>query len=231
MDKLTQFVSKSFDNNNISVVCVDNDKSLKLSMTSLPPPENLVKNEEDNVLISDQIRNEDSNDDEKAKPAAKNWLIPDSPKNSPPTYGIDLTLNSSFNSSTNDQGYPQGATVPDGLLKTSPPSPMMRWFERNSDVKSPSPKNGYASSESSPIDLEDSKSCPDTHVSDQMNVNDEQARQSVGTLCGKKKATIADTEKKICSKFSNPYYYNNTAKQFEGFAIKPVSLIASFFLT
>lgn len=87
MDKLAQFVSKSFD-----------------GATTTEHPEVAAV----------------------AKPAAKNWLVPDSP----PPLGIDLRLKES---------------------KT-------RWLE----TKTPSPRNSYSSSSSPPIDLEDSKSCPET---------------------------------------------------------------------
>lgn len=84
MDKLAQFVSKSFD---------------------------VVEHSETAVT----------------KPAAKNWLVPDSP----PPLGIDLRLKE-----TNKE----------------------TWLE----TKTPSPRNSYSSSSSPPIDLEDSKSCPET---------------------------------------------------------------------
>lgn len=190
MDKLTQFVSKSFDNNN-SVLCVDNDsRSLKLS------PENLVKNETESILATEQ-KHDDETEEEKAKPVAKNWLIPDSPKCSPPTYGIDLSLNSSFNSSIiSEQNLKKFQTA---TVKNSPPSPMIRWFEHNSEVKTPSPKNGYTSSASSPIDLEDSKSCPETLTnSDGVNAETDPQDQQSATGNSKKRSPTVDTDKKIC---------------------------------
>lgn len=98
MDKLAQFVSKSFD-----------------GATSPEHPEVAMP----------------------VKPAAKNWLVPDSP----PPLGIDLRLK-----------------------ETKP-----RWLE----TKTPSPRNSYSSSSSPPIDLEDSKSCPDVE-----RVDDEEKVQS-----------------------------------------------------
>lgn len=187
MDKLTQFVSKSFDNNN-SVACVDGDRSLKSSM--IPSPENLVKNEDEAII--DQ-KNDEENDEEKAKPVAKNWLIPDSPKTSPTAYGIDLTLNSSF---ATDQGFAQNIRKSESSLKNSPRSPMMRWFEHNADMKTPSPKNGYVSSGSSPIDLEDSKSCPETLASDRINNEESQS-----AMVSQNKKSTVDTEKKMCESF------------------------------
>ncbi|GJQ67008.1 hypothetical protein Trydic_g21929 [Trypoxylus dichotomus] len=204
MDKLTQFVSKSFDNNN-SVVCVENDnRHLKLSMTP-SSPENLVKNETESILTTEQ-KNDDDNDEEKTRPVAKNWLISDSPKSSPQSYGIDLSLNSSFNSSiiNDQQGYSQNLNKCDGPpIKNSPASPMMRWFEHNSNVKLPSPKNDYTSSGSSPIDLEDSKSCSETLInSDGIEIeinpqNQQQQKQhhQSPTVNQRKKSAIMDDKK------------------------------------
>lgn len=94
MDKLAQFVSKSFD-----------------GATTAEHPEVAAP----------------------VKPAAKNWLVPDSP----PPLGIDLRLKE-----------PKAA----------------RWLETKTPT--PSPRNSYSSSSSPPIDLEDSKSCPETERTD-----------------------------------------------------------------
>lgn len=114
MDKLAQFVSKSFDG----------ATTAEHSEVAAP-----------------------------AKPAAKNWLVPDSP----PPHGIDLRLK----------------------------EPKARWL----DTKTPSPRNSYSSSSSPPIDLEDSKSCPETE-----RTEDEEKPQSRVVV----KEDADGGEKKLC---------------------------------
>lgn len=85
------------------------------------------------------------------KPAAKNWLVPDSP----PPLGIDLRLK----------------------------EPKARWLE----AKTPSPKDSCSSSESPPIDLEDSKSglpeAPDRDKAETVEVNKEDGDGGERKLC------------------------------------------------
>lgn len=79
MEKLTQFVSKSFESNNNGVAdCLNLAK------------ECAIKSEDD--LIQEETKPVE--EQSKTKPVAKNWLISDSPKTSP-TLGVDLRLNSS----------------------------------------------------------------------------------------------------------------------------------------
>lgn len=142
MEKLTQFVSKSFENNNntsVSEQC--------LNLTSIK------------TSSSPSIKMEDDcQQDDPKRP--KNWLISDLQKNnSAANFGIDLRLNYSSSEGGNE-----------------------KWFETNE--KSPSPKNSYSSS--SPIDLEDSKSCPETVASEK---NDED---------NNKQENVDKDERKLC---------------------------------
>lgn len=89
-----------------------------------------------------------------AKPAAKNWLVPDSP----PPLGVDLRLKEANKA---------------------------RWLE----AKTPSPRNSYSSSSSPPIDLEDSKSCPEIE-----RIDDSEKRQSGVEM----KEDGEGDEKKLC---------------------------------
>ncbi|CAG9855518.1 unnamed protein product [Phyllotreta striolata] len=76
MEKLTQFVSKSFENNN-NPTLADH-----MSFEAKPPPASpRIKTEKD--FASDDVK----------KP--KNWLISDIEKNESPSIGIDLRLNPS----------------------------------------------------------------------------------------------------------------------------------------
>lgn len=142
MEKLTQFVSKSFENNNNRVTrpTVQNILNLKLD-----------KNDDDG--INDKVTNQDSSDAKtedvqeevttKPPKPAKNWLISNSPKpqNICTSYGMDLRVN--------PNGYPLifgSATQPicdipqyseqkcDGDDKDK-----IKWFK---DIKQPSsPRN------------------------------------------------------------------------------------------
>ncbi|XP_057657817.1 short stature homeobox protein-like [Diorhabda carinulata] len=77
MEKLTQFVSKSFENNNNSE---HSHMSFEVKNSPVSPP---IKTEKE--MICDDVK----------KP--KNWLISDIEKNENNTVGIDLRLNSSRN--------------------------------------------------------------------------------------------------------------------------------------
>ncbi|XP_060536859.1 short stature homeobox protein 2-like [Cylas formicarius] len=118
MDKLTQFVSKSFENNNNT-----SDQCLNLTFE--------VKNTSSE---SPSIKSEKEYQDEARKP--KNWLISDIRKTpSPPPHGcIDLSLNAGF-------------------------------IKNNDD----SMENGSAGT--TPIDLEDSKSCSETVDCEKREIN------------------------------------------------------------
>lgn len=93
MEKLTQFVSKSFENNNNRVpganadgfVNVKTDKNDENSISDKVDQETDKKTED---LISDEITS-------KQQKPAKNWLISNSPKpqNICTTYGMDLRIN------------------------------------------------------------------------------------------------------------------------------------------
>ncbi|XP_017785965.1 PREDICTED: short stature homeobox protein-like [Nicrophorus vespilloides] len=154
MEKLTQFVSKSFDNNNSLVSEQGMSESIIKSeedADAKPPPPTTTADEETAKLM---------------KPVAKNWLISDSPKSTNSTsasYGMDLSLNHQnviYSSSLilNQTRAFESLQKSDSQRHTG--STKVKWFDV-SDVKTPSPKNSYRSTSSSPIDLEDSKSCPE----------------------------------------------------------------------
>ncbi|KYB29882.1 short stature homeobox [Tribolium castaneum] len=149
MEKLTQFVSKSFENNNttVSEQCLNLTSNIKTSPT--------IKMEEEVISQDDAKR-------------PKNWLISDLQKNTQ-SFGIDLRLNNTpifYNQDKTETQSEQTAVV--------------KWFENNSGVKTPSPKNSYCSS-SSPIDLEDSKSCPETVASEKNDDEKQEVNKSVHT--------------------------------------------------
>ncbi|RZC36007.1 hypothetical protein BDFB_000638 [Asbolus verrucosus] len=149
MEKLTQFVSKSFENNNnttVSEQCLNLTSNIKISPT---------------IKMEEEFQTTPQEDTKRPK----NWLISDIQKNNThhQTFGIDLRLNNTqilYNTNFNhqDKNDTLGA----------------KWFDNNADVKTPSPKNSYCSS--SPIDLEDSKSCPETVASEK---NEEEKQEHV----------------------------------------------------
>ncbi|XP_063929491.1 short stature homeobox protein-like [Zophobas morio] len=149
MEKLTQFVSKSFENNNNTTV-----SEQCLNLTSAIKTSPAIKMEDEFQTPSEDTKR------------PKNWLISDLQKNSTQqTFGIDLRLNNSqilYNSYHQDKSESE----PAGNQTLG-----AKWFDTNADVKTPSPKNSYCSS--SPIDLEDSKSCPET-VASEKNEDDKQ---------------------------------------------------------
>lgn len=189
MDKLTQFVSKSFENNNNSVI--SGELAAKMRSES-PVLEGYIKSETDGVQSDSKTSDEDlGKETAKPAPVAKNWLISDSPK---PSYGIDLRLNnnpsviytSSLILNANRTAENSKADA-DKLCTVSSLVPKVKWYD-SADMKSPSPKNSYSSS-SSPIDLEDSKSCPETLISDR---NHDDAASVIP------KENSADNDKKVC---------------------------------
>ncbi|KAJ3639729.1 hypothetical protein Zmor_003070 [Zophobas morio] len=149
MEKLTQFVSNSFENNNNTTV-----SEQCLNLTSAIKTSPAIKMEDEFQTPSEDTKR------------PKNWLISDLQKNSTQqTFGIDLRLNNSqilYNSYHQDKSESE----PAGNQTLG-----AKWFDTNADVKTPSPKNSYCSS--SPIDLEDSKSCPET-VASEKNEDDKQ---------------------------------------------------------
>lgn len=168
MEKLTQFVSKSFENNNnttVSEQCLNLSSNIKASPT--------IKMEEDSPTPQEDTKR------------PKNWLISDIQKTTPQSFGIDLRLN-------NAQMLHNNASYNQEQVNENEQSPVVdkdlgaKWLESNADVKTPSPKNSYCSS--SPIDLEDSKSCPETVASDK---NDYEKQENVDK-------NSHEEERKIC---------------------------------
>lgn len=177
MDKLTQFVSKSFESNNNTDQC--------LNLTSVKSVEGVIKCEQDSPIIKDESRSTGENRKIKTKPVAKNWLISDSPsapieKSTSPSLGIDLRLNNNsgviYSSSlvinnkdrdvSHDAKPSSDETAISNRNRHHQPSDNVsktksKWFyEDNIEVS----RNSYSSSSSPspPIDLEDSKSCSET---------------------------------------------------------------------
>lgn len=202
MDKLTQFVSKSFENNNNNSV-INSEHNSKMR-TDSPILESYIKSENDVLQQCDSKNSEDDSSRDqrenlKPTPVAKNWLISDAPKHSVPSYGIDLRLNnnpnviytSSLIVNTNRSNNLENCTTTDTdkLCSVSSLVPKVKWYENSIEMKSPSPKNSYSSS-SSPIDLEDSKSCPETLISEKHN--DDGATNLIP------KENNMDNDKKIC---------------------------------
>lgn len=147
MEKLTQFVSKSFENNNnttVSEQCLNLTSNIKTSPS---------------IKMEEEFQTTPPDDTKRPK----NWLISDLQKTTNhQSFGIDLRLNNTqilYNSTYNHQDKTEVATSEQSTVVLG-----AKWFENSSDVKTPSPKNSYCSS--SPIDLEDSKSCPETVASE-----------------------------------------------------------------
>ncbi|KAJ8923534.1 hypothetical protein NQ315_010112 [Exocentrus adspersus] len=145
MEKLTQFVSKSFENNNnttMSEHCLNLSFDVK-SPSSSPP----VKTEKELPCIQDDAR----------KP--KNWLISDIEKhtdNSSVSVGIDLRLNSSrLLNSVECNGHSDLTNA----KNCETDAQTNKWCKSNLDVKTASQHNYYPLVSN---DVEDSKSCPDT---------------------------------------------------------------------
>lgn len=201
MDKLTQFVSKSFENNNNnSAVCVEKRRN------SSPPVETFLKTEEDvsnpdakRPAEDNSVATVDSETETKTKrtPVAKNWLISDTPRRNDETYGMDLRLNNPnviYTSSlilNHSRAYMSSET-PKPNLESPTRNKLECWYD-NVENKTPSPKNSYSSS-SSPIDLEDSKSCPETS-SEKVDESEEKG----SALENARKENISnENEKKLC---------------------------------
>ena len=190
MDKLTQFVSKSFDNNN-SASCVS-DRNSKGNMRSRgsPKPEDSTKR--DDCSVTNQAMTVDEHINvEKDKPVAKNWLISDS--SNEPAYGIDLSINSSHVPFSYKNFASENFTKAESIKTTSSSSPRHQWFESISEEKTLSPKNSYGSTSSSPIDMEDSKFPTEISVSDK--IIEEERNQSAQV---KFKGGPTCSDKKIC---------------------------------
>lgn len=206
MDKLTQFVSKSFEsnNNNNNNSVIGGDHNIKVRPDS-PNLDGYIKSENDGIVQSDVKNSDDDNVKEqresvKPAPVAKNWLISDTPKSSVPTYGIDLRLNNNpnviytssliLNGNRNNTIDVCAKTETDKLCPISSLVPKVKWYDNSIEMKSPSPKNSYSSS-SSPIDLEDSKSCPETLISEK-HIHEDGANHLL------QKENNMDNDKKIC---------------------------------
>lgn len=198
MDKLTQFVSKSFENNNNNSVA-NVEQNAKMRVES-PVLDGFIKSENDTTSDTKNSEDDSQKDSKETRqaPVAKNWLISDTPKQSIPTFGIDLRLNNNPNpiyisptlvnanhNCVNED--PNGQIEPRKHCAGSPSRSKVKWY-KSMDTKSPSPKNSYSSS-SSPIDLEDSKSCPETLISEK-NMGD--------PITTNVKEDIHSDEKKIC---------------------------------
>lgn len=188
MDKLTQFVSKSFENNNNSVISGELNSKMR---SDSPVLDGYIKSENDGIQCDD-IK-EQTEMVNKPVPVAKNWLISETPKHAVQSYGIDLRLNNNpnviYTSSlilNPNRNNPESNAETDQMCTVSSLTPKVKWYDNSIEMKSPSPKNSCSSS-SSPIDLEDSKSCPETLISEK-NVHED-----VGSSLLSK-----DNDKKIC---------------------------------
>lgn len=183
MEKLTQFVSKSFENNNNNNAATAAEQCLNLTSTK-GALETAIKSED---CPQEETR---SIEEQKAKPAAKNWLISDTPKPPPPSLGVDLRMNSSqviYSSSVvihQQQEDLEGRQDHQTVFSNK-----RKWCEGN--AKTPSPRNSYSSSSSPHIDLEDSKSCSELN-GDRI---DEEKHSSSLT---KENEAETDNDKKIC---------------------------------
>lgn len=228
MEKLTQFVSKSF--------CMENNNSLGSILSETPGhlPENTIKSEDlsESIATTPQLTNlpeikTDSTLSEKVdkplatKPAAKNWLIsndPVVPKTMTTSHGIDLSLNHHANviytsslilNQTRFEplilaGSGGGSVHSQNLPKHENGK---IWFDVERMKSSPPPsansptgetKNSFRSGSSSPIDLEDSKSCPEV---DKQENDAESEKQENSTN------NATENDKKICK-----YVLNNKTK-------------------
>lgn len=175
MDKLTQFVSKSFESNTNTDQC--------LNLTSVKTVESVIKCEQTSPVGEDQ----------KVKPVAKNWLISDATpvtSSTPPPLGIDLRLNNNsnviYNSSLINNEDHETLKSAENVKPSTGCNAKSKWlFENNIEVS----KNSYSSSSSSPpIDLEDSKSCSETFASETADKESQRAINNVNN----------ETDKKIC---------------------------------
>lgn len=186
MDRLAQFVSKSFESNNnnprtSSPGCLNLSSSDRSSPSPRTIPQSSISISNTTSSLTNIISNYSSKESEQptnVKRVAKNWLISDSPKrrcNSP--FGMDLRiLNGTSNSSNNSNHSPTphypvillSNKVPenadDAKINSDPSDPEgdpddCESAAKQETVKSslPSPKNSRCSSSSPAIDLEDSR--------------------------------------------------------------------------
>lgn len=141
MEKLTQFVSKSFENNNNTTM---SEQCLNLSFDVKSPSSSpSIKTEKELPYTQDNAK----------KP--KNWLISDLKKTTDkiPSMGIDLRLNSSrILNSVKCNGHSDLTDT-----KNSETEAQTKWCKNNLDVKT---SHNYYPLTSTAI--EDSKLCSDT---------------------------------------------------------------------
>ncbi|KAB0800155.1 hypothetical protein PPYR_08035 [Photinus pyralis] len=177
MDKLTQFVSRSFETST-SVVSAERCLNLSSNLVKIYPQseqqltESAVKSEEQSVSVTKTSQMEldiSVSTNTNLAPVAKNWLISDISKHC----GIDLTINSShlvYNTSVglsrSSMDFPMHdtRTIENKRSKqsVSPSYPNNNKCVKSSEDKTLSPNNSCSSSPSPQIDLEDSKSCSET---------------------------------------------------------------------
>lgn len=144
MEKLTQFVTKSFENNNNrpsiqNLLIPKTDKA-----SDQEDNEKITAKDEPDRKVEDQMEIEVQTTPTKQQKPAKNWLISNSPKpqNTCTTYGMDLRVN--------PNGYPLifGSSVqsicdiPHYLEQKSENEEKvkLKWFK---DVPQPSPPTNY----------------------------------------------------------------------------------------
>lgn len=196
MEKLTQFVSKSFENNNNNNnnnTTVSSEQCLNLTTFDIKTT-SPVKIEKDCPHFNNTINNTITNSiiDDAKKP--KNWLISDlkNTSDNSPTLGIDLRLHNTTNqtlysSIVNDKHSDMSdSDISINDHKQSQPN----WLHNNLDVKA-SPKHNSYCSLSSPINLEDSKSCSETVLSEK---NDDKRIDDTN----KDNIVCEDHENKMC---------------------------------
>lgn len=137
MEKLTQFVSKSFENNNNN-----NNNRTNYQQLLKSDSKNSVMSEEDTKISSDNSTNiNDDVKEEKVKtdiPVAKNWLISTSPKpQNNQQYGIDLrvstngyTIYSTSQTTSSDiKKYSELTSSEKNLLNISNTKDTIKWFD------------------------------------------------------------------------------------------------------
>lgn len=158
MDKLTQFVSRSFETNN-GVMSAEKCFNLSSNLMKIYPQseseitESVVKSEDQSVPKSSQMELDISvSTNSNLTPVAKNWLISDISKQC----GIDLSINGSNLIYRSDK--PKDNVISQkSLLNTY--SNISKCFKNNKDGQVLSPINSYSSSLSPKTNQDDSKSC------------------------------------------------------------------------
>lgn len=200
MDKLTQFVSRSFETNS-GVMSAERCLNLSSNLVKIYPAqasdqqmtESAIKSEEQqsvSITKTSQMELDISvSTNTNLTPVAKNWLISDISKHC----GIDLSINSShliYNTSVDlsrstinfhdAKHHHQNDTNDNAITSNSKPpvpstnanySSINKCFKNGEDAKTISPNNSCSSSPSPQIDLEDSKSCSEIIVPESVQDN------------------------------------------------------------